>query len=178
MMIYFDMDGVLVRYDRSAYTGSEPVFKKLGAHYFRTQPADERMLQAFCKLVNIAAESDDVNVRVLSSLVNTGSLFLEQYRDKQAWLKEHAPDFDPSGFVPAITDKRSVAEFLTGRSLTVNDVLIDDYNKNLEDWREHGGLAVKYLNGINSADSFSGPIIDQMMSADDIVDMLLAIRYV
>ena len=60
----------------------------------------------------------------------------------------------------------------------MNDVLIDDYNKNLEDWREHGGLAVKYLNGINSADSFSGPIIDQMMSADDIVDMLLAIRYV
>ena len=31
-----------------------------------------------------------------------------------------------------------------------DSILIDDYNKNLEEWREHGGIPFKFINNINS----------------------------
>lgn len=31
-----------------------------------------------------------------------------------------------------------------------DSILIDDYNKNLEEWREHGGIPIKFINNINS----------------------------
>ena len=176
MNIYFDMDGVLAKYDRDAYVGELPRFRQPGAHYFRDLPPDERAVEALRILEETNEERD--GLFVLSSLTNTGSIFLEQYRDKTLWLEDQfgAVARRPM-LVPSVTNKRDVAEFLMHRRLTVNDVLIDDYNPNLEDWRDHGGMAVKYLNGINSADSFSGPIIDLSMSARNIVEMLEALRY-
>lgn len=62
--------------------------------------------------------------------------------------------------------------------LTYRDILIDDYNENLENWREMGGLAIKYNNGINSPnvlepnESFNGIHISQNMISNDIVELL------
>lgn len=173
MTIYFDMDGVLVKYDRSAYQGQEPLFTVKGGRYFRKLEPDERAVRAFQLL-----SQREQPLRILSSLTNIGSIFLEQYADKKAWIAEHLPGFENEDtFIPAITNKRNIAEFMLKRKLTINDVLIDDYNPNLDEWRNNGGLAIKYLNGINSADSFSGPIIDLDMTPEQIVDMLIAINY-
>ena len=63
----------------------------------------------------------------------------------------------------------------TARTLSKKDVLIDDWNPNLQMWEKHGGTAIKYLNGINSADSWAGLKITEEMTADEIVEMLLSL---
>lgn len=60
--------------------------------------------------------------------------------------------------------------------LSGHDILIDDYNENLELWREYGGTAVKYLNGINNPYSWSGHRLVNTLSADEIVKYLLELK--
>ena len=169
--IYFDMDGVLARYDRHAYEGEYPAYKQMGGHYFRNVMPDARMVQL---LETAEKRPEEFECNVITTLNNHGGLFLEQYRDKLEWLGEHVEGmtFDVNGnFIPIIGSKRRVASWLKRNRLDYMDVLIDDFNPNLRDWQEHGGLAVKYLNGINSP-SFDGPMITTDMSSEDILEML------
>ena len=68
-------------------------------------------------------------------------------------------------------------------------VLIDDYKENLEDWREHGQVAIKFFNQKNRLpkvsvdengvmtlipDSWTGPSVDYRMSKEDIKTALVA----
>lgn len=55
-----------------------------------------------------------------------------------------------------IGSKAEAAIRFLKRPLTPYDVLIDDFNTNLEDWKEKGGTAIKYLNGENSRESWNG----------------------
>lgn len=188
MNYYIDMDGVLVKYERAAYTGSDPQYKRPGFHYFRNLKPDPRMLLVINKLLekcrNEVLEGDEYenNIFVLTSVTNTGSLALEQIKDKIEWLNEVIPNFDTkNNFIASITDKRNLAEAIkfnkshisvNGKILSVDDILIDDYNANLINWQEAGGTAIKYNNGINDPTSFSGLNLDVNMSPDDIVELL------
>ena len=62
---------------------------------------------------------------------------------KYAWAKEYFPK-NKIILVPAHESK---ADFIHPQSY---DILIDDYNKNLNEWIAAGGCAIKFLNGINS----------------------------
>lgn len=166
--LYFDMDGVLAKYERNAYTGDNPAFKQKRRHYFRNVGRDERMIT----LMESALQDDAFDVFVISALSNEGSVYLEQFDDKRQWLQVNMPSFELDKFIPVITNKRRIAELIKQGQLDSTDVLIDDYNKNLVDWQKYGGLAVKYANGINSVDSYDGPIIDTDMETDDILRML------
>lgn len=180
--LYFDMDGVAIRYDRSGYVEPNPPFMQKGTHYFRHLPPDEKMIKVIRIL--LTDYKDSVNVFMLTSVCNIGSICLEQITDKIESVNEHIPELDTdTQFLAAVSsDKPDIAEFikmfqqngvlLNGAKLGMDDILIDDWNKNLESWRAAGGRAVKYCNGINSPESFNGLILDENMSAEDIVKML------
>lgn len=183
--IYFDMDGVLAKYEESAYSGPTPLFSQRGKHYFRHLQADPVAVDAFVKLYTMD-EYGPENVTVVSSIIGEGSLFLEHYHDKLAWLDEHvysnmrskrAPkNYERLRLLPCLGSKADTVAFRhwNGRStgLMRSDILIDDYNENLVEWRDRGGLAIKYQNAVNTKNSLDVPVIDMSMSADDIVDFI------
>ena len=161
-MIFVDMDGVVAIYTPSDYEGDPMPFLEPGAHYFATRPADNRAVLLADEL------SRHTKVCMLSTIsseaVDDPSLAAEHKADKRAWLQKvfaecgsPAPQsaFAVAGKLP----KPAVASFLLHRPLLPHDVLVDDFNANLEQWRECGGTAVKYINENNSAASWDGPVI-------------------
>ena len=59
--------------------------------------------------------------------------------------------------------------------LQPTDVLLDDYNNNLENWVEHGGIGIKLLNGINSKRSWDGVSVRAKGTIKGIVECLVEI---
>lgn len=196
---YFDMDGVLAVYDRAGYlpasAGETPAYLKPG--YFCNRAIDERACYAFLRMLyENQYDTPEHTIRCLTTVSSTGSLFVQQYHDKNKWLyqmfqhmkKRYPEDFlikqdkhflesNKQIIVPAVTNKHQIVDTLNGKSLNLNQILIDDYNENLIEWKKAGGLAIKYLNSINSPDSWNGPCIDPDMSANDIIDFLKCLSY-
>lgn len=176
LIIYVDMDGVLVQYERAAYTGNDPQYCRPGFHYFRQLKPDLRMVSVLQEL----NKNPKVSVKILTSVSNKGSLFLEQAEDKIEWLHEFCPFIDTdTQFIATASNKRAIAEYLCSTSnvpifqnFGINHILIDDYNKNLEEWYKAGGTGIKYINGLNDPTSYKGLILDLNMSSEDIVKLI------
>lgn len=177
MNFWFDEDGVLVVYEPHAYKGDNPLYLRKGEHYFASLVPDNKMITVTKKLQEKMNEQD--NLYILTTVSPLGDMFTEQVKDKKEWLRLRAPHIDvDTNFFPSVSDKRDMAAMLMGstaRTLSKKDVLIDDWNPNLQMWEKHGGTAIKYLNGINSADSWAGLKITEEMTADEIVEMLLSL---
>jgi hypothetical protein len=78
------------------------------------------------------------------------------------WVHSVIPEFDVgSHFIAVSKSKHSAITQLKGIELSKKDILVDDYNPNLLAWEVAGGTAVKYLNGINSPDSWYGYKLSQ-----------------
>lgn len=187
MNYYIDQDGVLAIYEPAAYQGDNPIWLKPGQHYFKTLKPDYKMLNVLYTLSHEHTTTSThktvsthtelplyvENLYVLSSLSKNGNTFLEQVNDKKEWLNEYCPSLDINkSFKPAITSKPIMAQTLKGEALTLHDILIDDHNPNLRAWAKAGGLAVKYVNGINSADSFDGLHLEKNMTDQEIIIFL------
>lgn len=172
MNVFFDQDGVLGIYERKAYIGKDPIWKKPGGHYFKTVKPDERAIELFKILTNEA----NVNTFVLTAVNNDGPVCLEQIRDKIEWLKETIPEINVAKqFIPSVSPKSQTIRAVlsqTRTQLQPSDVLIDDYNPNLNDWQAAGGTALKYCNGINSEKSYKGIILPVSMSAPSMAELL------
>ena len=170
---YFDMDGVAVKYDRNAYKGQNPIWLRKNQHYFRDLEPDRKVLEVIDTLYQQSRYTGD-NINILTSLMMNGAIFNEHFHDKVLWNKNWLPYLDITHILIAVTSKRDAVEFIHDHKLTKDDILIDDWNKNLIEWRLAGGTAIKYCNGLNSADSWDGPVIYSHMSAPQIVTMLQA----
>ncbi len=153
-MICFDMDGVLVIYEWDAYLGENPKYLQPG--YYRTCKPDEvaiRLIEYCMKMLPLDTFiATGVDPRCRNGMV----------LDKLWWIDKYIPDFDiGTKFVAnSLMDKSALFEQLRMSGLNRHDVLIDDYNPRLYNWEMRGGTAIKYLNGINSADSWRGVSID------------------
>ena len=150
--LWFDMDGVMTVYDYDLYvpqkTGDTPPFLRLGSHVFAGLAENEELMKSFNVLYRKYRDSKEVSVNVLTS-IPVGLLQAEHTLDKYSWCQSHITDFRASDFYCVSVPKHdAVIDFLW--PLTRDDILVDDYPKNLANWTKRGGTAVKCVNGINS----------------------------
>lgn len=135
--VFIDMDGTLVAWNASATV--EDLYEK---SYFRRQPPNWPVLGAVEHLLEIKADNYDV---FICSCYFADSEYALQA--KREWLKDFLPDLpDESAiFVPCGEPK---TDYIPG-GIHSTDILLDDYSRNLHQWAEAGGIAIKLLNGIN-----------------------------
>lgn len=165
---YLDMDGFLVKYDINAYAGENPLYLRKNEHYFRHLEPDRKALEFVDRLHARCRYTGD-EMFILTSININGAIFNEHFHDKIYWNHIWLPYIDIDHILISVTTKRDAVEYIHNHKLTENDILIDDYNKNLFDWKASGGTSVKYCNGINNPSSFSGP---KLFSTDSVDKMM------
>lgn len=167
-MIYFDMDGVLAKYDWDGYKlNADGImkFEEVGSHYFLHVEPDEVAINFF----KLCLKNIPDDTYIITSVSSRQDIRFEQIIDKMTWLHSIVPQFDVgSKFIAVSSNKRDFVTGIRGMSLNRTDILIDDYNPNLYKWLMTGGTAVKYLNGINSAESWKGQTLSATEKAEDL----------
>lgn len=134
--IYIDMDGTLAVFNNQIES-EEVLFQK---GYYRNLEPQMNVVKATRKLL----ARKEVEVFVLSAVLPSD--YAE--KEKNEWLDQYLPEIDQEHrlFVPCGEDK---GEYI-GHELGQNDLLLDDYSKNLHSWCPPG-RAVKLMNGINGS---------------------------
>ena len=134
--VYFDVDGTLGKWyaDARGYECLEQIIDPAN-HYFRDIDPHPFMIDLAKQL-----QEDGVDVCVLTA---TDERCQE---DRLAWLADNMPFIDQSHIImcPVGADK---AEYVENSRTSI---LIDDYNKNLDEWSKGGGVAIKARNTVNS----------------------------
>lgn len=165
---YFDIDGVIAKYERDAYVGENPRWLRKNEHYFLNLEPDRKILE-FIDILHQRCRYTGDEVYILTSLPINGAIFNEQFHDKISYINHWLPYIDINHILISVTSKRDCVEYIHDHFITENDILIDDYNNNLIDWENAGGKAIKYCNGINNPNSFNGHKLYYTDSAHDMV---------
>lgn len=128
---FFDMDGVLCEFQRNC-----PLEIVFSPGYFKDLPVQLDVIELAKTLVD-----NKNNVYIISKAADF------TIDDKKEWIKKYMPWFslDKCIFVPLDKCK---ADYVPN-GVDKNDILIDDYNPNLYEWKEFGGISVKLINTIN-----------------------------
>lgn len=90
--------------------------------------------------------------------------------DKIYWLKKHLPEVDINHQIYTFCGEDKTTYIPNGVKPT--DILLDDFNKNLENWRNVGGTSIKLLNGLNSKTSWNGKAIEVQETSENIYNAL------
>lgn len=139
MRFFLDLDGTLAKW--GIISSEEELFEQ---GYFRNLPYESALIRETKMLVDA-----NIPVYILSHyLPNSKYAELE----KIDWVHEYLPDI-PNENILLLPCGTSKAEFVLKKleleSLSFDDYLVDDYSANLFDWIAHGGVGVKFMNGIN-----------------------------
>lgn len=132
--IFIDMDGTLAEWKN--VKSNDELYQK---GYYETLKPNKYILNETKKLIE-----EGKDIFILSSFLSDSNYALSE---KNKWLDKYLPELssDKRIFVPYGEIKYKYIP----NEITVNDYLIDDYTKNLLDWKTAGGTAIKFLNGIN-----------------------------
>lgn len=133
--LYIDMDGVLANFaEQPKYL--ERMFEK---GFFSELSPYEKAVDA----VNRLAATDDIEVYILSACIDGEPPHCQI--EKNEWIDRYLPNIDAEHriFLPMGQNKAELIQPIS------TDILWDDYNVNLLQWREAGGVAVKCLNDMN-----------------------------
>lgn len=137
--IYVDMDGTLCRFHDTEHKYIEAMWTQ--EFYINLKPFEE-----FLNGLSVCIDRNpDTEFYILSAILDTEPPFAEA--EKREWIHRHLPQLDDDHmiFTPAGRDK---SEYIG--EINADCVLIDDYNKNLNEWRSAGGSSVKFINDINN----------------------------
>lgn len=135
--VYFDLDGTLAEWKAVATT----LELQQKDYFFRLKPTN------LVPFVNQLKKRRDIETMTLSQyLPDTYAL-----EDKNRWCDVYTPgiDLEHRIFVPCGIGKTEFIQETLRRPLSEDDILVDDYSKNLTEWCAAGGTAIKWLNGIN-----------------------------
>ena len=137
--LFIDLDGTVARFYDASPNYLEQMYEK---GYFRNLQPYEEMTEGIKLFME---QHKDVEVFTLSAKVNGEPPYCEA--EKQEWLDEYLPEIDREHrlFTEIGHNK---AEYIPN-GISKSDVLYDDYNKNLIDWENSGGVALKCHNNIN-----------------------------
>ena len=160
--LFVDMDGTLAEFRK--VTALEELYER---GYFSGLRPQENVVTAIRRL----ARDPSVQVYVLSAVLFDSHYALDE---KNAWLNRYLPELGQEQriFVPCGESK---ALYISSH-LCPEDILLDDYTVNLEDWRMHGGTGIKLLNGINhTRRSWDGARLSMARLPGQLADALLTV---
>lgn len=138
--VYFDMDGTLAVWNNMSLKNPSEAMtldEIMEAGYFRNLAPIPEMIEK----VRYLKEDCKMNVAILSKA------YFHAIEEKTEWLRENMPFIDVEKevfFVPCSPDTRK-QNFIP--SVGLCDVLIDDYNVNLDEWH---GTPIKVITDKNS----------------------------
>lgn len=134
--IFIDMDGVLAKF---SHVSSEEQLYEQG--YFANLAPVPTVID---NVKQYMAEHTDSEVHILSAYLKDSPYALQE---KNQWLDKYLPEIDAAHriFCPCGEPKSQYIK----HGIRDTDILLDDYTKNLLDWKAQGGIGVKLLNGIN-----------------------------
>lgn len=135
--LFLDMDGTLAKF----YANPNYMEKMFEPNYFATL----KPYAIVNTIKEIIKEMSIVKVMVLSACVDTEYCETE----KQTWLDCYLPEIpqENRAFCKVGENKTDLAKLLVGKD-DIN-ILLDDYSVNLEQWKEQGWVAIKFINGMN-----------------------------
>lgn len=158
---FVDMDGTLAKWNN---VDMPDILYEEG--YFESLEPNNNLVSSIKDLIK---EGEDVYV--LSSFLNDSKYAL---KEKQKWLDKYIPEIDSNKriFVEYGKKKTDYIE----NEIDTTDYLIDDYTKNLIDWKNAGGTGIKFLNGINHTRktwqgfllNIDGNIVESLKEIDDL----------
>lgn len=122
--VYVDMDGVIADFNNEPHALERFTTEK---GFFKSLKVMNKW--AFEMLMN----NKEINLFVLSASPNK-----QADRDKLAFLKFHFPKLKRKQII-FCRNGQNKADFMK----TENGVLLDDYGKNCEQWRERGNVAIQ-----------------------------------
>lgn len=156
--IYFDMDGVLARWDKAKSV--EDTYQK---GYFLNLDPDEKMIRLAIQLSSLPLL---YNVRILSAVYDNEFALPE----KKQWLIDHSLRGFELINTPIGADK---ADFIPDSDSL--SILIDDYSTNLHAWISHKNcIGMKYYNGVNGTNgTWNGPSINAHMTTETMANQIL-----
>ena len=139
--VFIDMDGTLAE-----YRSTEDWNDLYQENYFLTLAPNVAVCEAVRDLLE-GKWGEEVEVFILSAYLVDSPYAL---KEKNAWLDVFfGPDSIDAAhrvFVPCGENK---ADHVPG-GIRPDDILLDDYTKNLAEWEAAGGRGLKLLNGINA----------------------------
>ncbi len=164
--LFVDMGGTLARFhDEVQYL--ERMFEK--GFFLNFKPFEDAV-----KAVNRLAESagEDDEEFILSATIDGEPPYCLD--EKNQWLDRYCPNIDSEHriFTHAGVPKM---EYIPD-GVSDSDILWDDYNKNLDEWQDAGGTAVKCHNNINHKGLvgalWQGELVSNCAPAEMIADKL------
>lgn len=143
VILYVDMDGVIARWK----SASEEEVNAKG--FFLACEQETGIIDAVLNLYK-----KGYVIKILSAANMHGTAVQE----KRAWLKRaHFPEDIERIFVPYGQPKCRFVKKIPG---TVN-ILLDDYSKNLHEWKNDGNIGIKFRNRVNgSHGTWTGDSVD------------------
>lgn len=157
MRYFIDMDGTLAVYpiEIENWWEIEGIFHTL-------EPQDNA-IKAIKRLIKNGQE-----VYILSAY---NADFPSAKEGKNFWLDKYLPEINDEHRIFTVVGTEKT-DYVPG-GVQSTDVLLDDYNKNLEAWAEAGGIGIKLLNGINNRKTWGGVSVRLNGTIKNIVDVLL-----
>lgn len=132
--VFLDIDNTLAIFSHGKEDDSRAVKESLSKGFYLS-------LKPMPHLWAYKLLSKFVNVYVVSAYPNTPYAAIE----KRLWVDLHMPFINQSDIllVPVGGNKAEAVETRLGRKIDRFCYLVDDYGKNLTDWTEKGGTAIK-----------------------------------
>jgi 5'(3')-deoxyribonucleotidase len=127
----FDMDNTLA--DFNAGGGLERMYDEGFFENLQPYPKGLELVKRFYEI--------GVEIFILSACIPTPHCKPE----KMVWIEKNLPFIPKENVILIEVGKNKACEFIkhTGELITEDDLLFDDYHKNLQDWYEAGGTPVK-----------------------------------
>lgn len=141
---HFDMDGVVARFHDSILDvdGCVQIELMYEKDFFRTLSPFQNMIDAIKLFVERHPEVEVFSLSAAQLGDPPGFV-----RQKDEWLDEFLPEIDKEHRIYPECGVAKSSYILGG--LSDNDYLLDDFNKNLNEWIRDGGKAFKCKNNIN-----------------------------
>lgn len=154
-ILFLDMDGTMAMF----YEQSNCLEQMWQPNFFAGLKPYANLIEAI-KLLH----KEGIELCVISAIHQTH--FGMVATEKKRWLYRYLPEiFHEQSrnviFVDVNESKAAtISSYAKSKRVAMDQCyLLDDYNKNLQDWRKHGGKPIKFVNEINDKGMF-GPLWD------------------